>query len=141
MNGELIQYAQVNTFIAESWPVGVEWYLTSMEYRSRGIPNYGTETYKISASYPLDRAYQYWPLNSPKEYSSVFINLCDNFNENVQWINSSLPNDQVTGYTLAGIESSFLKHVYGQGSLRDQLKNNKPTGITDAQIDQLMNNY
>ena len=65
----------------------------------------------------------------------------DGFNQNVQWGNSSLPNDSVTGYTLAGIESNFLKHAYGQGSLTDQLKNNKPAGVTDAQIDLLMNSY
>ncbi len=141
MNLGIIQYGQINDFIAESWPVAVEWYITSLEYRSRGIANYGTETFSIHASYPLDRAYQYWPLNSSREYSFVFINLCDNFNENIQWGNSSLPNDQVVGYILAGIESNFLKQVYGQTSLRDQLKNNKPAGVTDAQIDLLMNNY
>ena len=141
MNGEFIQYWQVNTFIAESWPVGVEWYLTSMEYRSRGIADYGTETYKITASYPLDRAYQLWTKSINPDYTSVFIDLVDGFNQNVQWGNSSLPNDSVTGYTLAGIESNFLKHAYGQGSLTDQLKNNKPAGVTDAQIDLLMNSY
>jgi hypothetical protein len=56
-----------------------------MEYRGRGIANYGTETYLITGiSYPLNGAYQYWPINSPKEYSSVFIDLVDDFNQNQQ---------------------------------------------------------
>ncbi|MBC7450144.1 MAG: hypothetical protein H7259_01500 [Cytophagales bacterium] len=148
MNQGIIQYSQVNTFIAESWPVAVEWFLTSKEYRSRGILNYGRENYHISASYPLDRAYQYWPLNSNKDYSSVFIDLVDDFNQNQQtyFDNSTLQykqgiNDPVKGYKLADIEGTFLKHVYGQGSLREQLKKNKPTGVTDTQIDLLMDNF
>jgi hypothetical protein len=47
----------------------------------------------------------------------------------------------VTGYTMSGIEGGFLKHVYGYNSLRSQLKANKPFGITDAQIDELMNQF
>jgi len=148
MNGEFIQYWQVNTFIAESWPVAVEWYNTGMEYRSRGIANYGTETYDISASYPLsyplDRAYQYWPLNSNREYSCVFIDLVDNFNQNnAFFINhgTSVIDDQVMNYSLAQIESTFLKYVYGQSSLTEKLKNNKPSGVTDVQIDLLMKNF
>ncbi len=141
MNAGIIQYSQVNTFIAESWPVAVEWFITSLEYRSRGIVNYGTENFSIPASYPLDRAYQYWTKSTSADYTPIFIDLVDGFNQSTFYMSSMTPNDQVTGYTLAGIESNFLKHVYGRSSLTDELKNHKPTGITNVQIDLLMNNY
>ena len=144
MNFGAIQYFQVNTFIAESWPVAVEWYLTSMEYRSRGITNYGTETYDIQASYPLDRAYQYWSKSISPEYSCIFIDLVDGYNQNGVFFvrkGTSTVEDQVTGYNLAKIESDFLKHVYGQASLKEELKKNKPLGVTDTQIDLLLNNF
>jgi hypothetical protein len=144
MNAGLIQYSQVNTFIAESWPVAVEWFITSIEYRSRGIANYGSDNYSISASYPLDRAYQYWQKTNSPNYTSVFIDLVDNYNQyNFNFIpyGKSTVNDQVTGYSLSGIESTFLKHVYGLSSLKSNLKNHKPSGITDSQIDLLINSF
>jgi hypothetical protein len=49
--------------------------------------------------------------------------------------------DNVSGYTIVGIESTFLKHVYGLSSLRSQLKANKPASVTDAQIDQLIDQF
>lgn len=146
-----IQFSQVGDEIAESWPVAVEWFITSMEYREKGIANYGRENYLnitsrggAYASYPLDRAYQYWPMDSQRQYSSVFIDLVDNFNQNGFFFlnhGTSQLNDPVSGYTLQGIESTFLKHVYGLSSLREQCKKNKPSGVTDSQIDILLNNF
>ena len=139
MNAVYIQYSQVTTFIAESWPVAVEWFLTQMEYRERGIANYGTESYRITASFPLDGGYQFWDRGISTNYTPIFIDLVDNFNQSS--LNSTLPNDNVSGYTLANIESTFLKNVYGLSSLRTALKNNKPAGVTDAQIDLLLSSY
>ena len=53
----------------------------------------------------------------------------------------NIVNDQVSGYTLANIESEMLKHIYGHSSLGDQLKAHKSTGVTDAQIDLLISHY
>jgi len=139
MNLGPVQFFQVSANIRESWAVGVEWRITSLEYRSRGIANYGTENYEISASYPLDRAYQYWTRNLNATYTPLFIDLLDNFNQSSG--DSSLPNDPITGYTLLGIESTFLKHTYGLSSLSNNLKAHKPAGITDAQIDLFISNY
>lgn len=148
MNGGPIQYIQVSNIIRESWPVAVEWYLTSLEYRSRGVPDYGKETYSIQASYPLDRGYQYWQKSSNPEYTSLFIELVDGYNQNQETYfdrNTLLSykgiNDPVAGYNLAIIESTFLKNCYGISSLSNLLKNNKPSGVTDGQIDILMSNF
>jgi len=151
MNASYVQYLQVDETIAESWPVAVEWFITSMGYRERGITDYGKENYVNStkrgyyASFPLHRSYQYWPLNSKnREYSSVFIDLFDNFNQKgVYFIDfgTSIINDNVSGYTFAGIESTFLKHSYGISSLKAQCKTYKPNGVSDFQLDLLFNNF
>lgn len=146
----IIQFSQVDDAIAESWPVAVEWFITSMEYRERGIGDYGTATYenltnrrdsqgsRLRASYPLDRAYQDWRKNTQgyiNEYSPVFIDLVDEVNQSNLFNGRTI--DLVSGYTIRGIESTFLKHVYGLSSLKEQCKKNKPSGVTDGQIDQL----
>lgn len=142
MNAGLVQYSQVSSSIRESWPVAVEWHITSMEYRERGISDYGRETYEnILASYPLHRGYQLWNKGVRENYSSIFIDLVDDFNQNLGFADNTLPNDNVTGYSLTSIESTFLKHVYGISSLKIELKKNKPNGVTDDQIDVLLNSF
>jgi hypothetical protein len=47
----------------------------------------------------------------------------------------------VTGYTLSYIQSNVLGHSYGLSSLRDRLKNQKPSGVTDDQIDTNLKYY
>lgn len=150
MNAGVIQYSQMDNIIRESWPVAVEWFITGMEYRERGVVstsattfNYGDWNYNPSSppQYPNQQAYQYWTKSTDPEYTSLFINIIDNVNDVNIWGLSGSPNDNVTGYTLANIQLSFLKHVYGLSSLRTQLKANKPVAVTDAQIDQLINAY
>ena len=131
MNGGIIQYSQVSTFIIESWPVAVEWFITSKEYKERGIPDYGGPFYQVGASYPIDRGHQDWKRDTPgynNDYSPVFIDLVDNFDQFDYYPGS--PDDIITGYTLAGIESTFLKHVYGRSSLTRELSNNWPSGAS-----------
>lgn len=47
----------------------------------------------------------------------------------------SRPRDITSGYNLSLIQSNVLGHSYGLSSLRDRLKSQKPSGVTDAQID------
>jgi hypothetical protein len=143
MNLSYIQYGQVGTNIQESWAVAVEWFITQKEYRERGISDYSGPSYNVGASYPTNWGHQNWhPGGSLNNYSCVFIDLIDNFNQSTISINGQVGLvDNITGYTMSGIESGFLKHVYGYSSLRDQLKANKPNGVTDAQIDEMMNQY
>ena len=123
------------------------------EYKDRGISDYGGPQYNgespfndpnqtiPSLGFPNLRGRQDWRIGiGNQDYSSVFIDIVDNFNQFGQYPTPSLI-DNVTGYTLPGIEENFLKHVYGLSSLRDQLKANKPSGVTDAQIDQLINQF
>ncbi|MBB6370325.1 hypothetical protein [Chryseobacterium shigense] len=148
MNAGAVQYSQVNSMFQESWPCAVEWFITGIEYRERGIPNYGTPTYNPAnpPGFPNQFGYQNWNSAISSDYTSLFINVVDNFNEFGQsLVPNSSPvgtiNDQVTGYTLATIETNFLKYCYGLNSLSTQLKANKPTGVTDPQIDLLLSFY
>jgi len=58
MNIGDIQLAfSVNAIIRESWPVAIELYITQMEYRERGIPNYGATDDITSEGFPSRRGY------------------------------------------------------------------------------------
>ena len=94
-------------------------------------------------SYPIVKAFQYWDRNFSTDYTSLFIDLVDNYNQRPEYIfiSASSPDDNVTGYTLPLMESSFMKHVYGLTSLDRYLKENKPAGVTDAQISTLLSFY
>jgi len=145
MNSGLIQYIQVSTLIRESWPIAVEWWLTKLEYKNtRGIINYGDYNFSTPVQYPNRYAYQYWNKSiSSVDYTTMFINLFDNHNELNQWYGGiqGTINDLVQDYTFSGIESNILVHSYGNTSLTNNLKNFKPNGVTNEQIDILMQYY
>lgn len=45
------------------------------------------------------------------------------------------PFDQVGGYTMGNVENNIVKHSYGLTSLKENLKNNLPLGLTSRHID------
>ncbi len=145
--GGLVNYIGVSSFIRESWAVSVEWMVTQMEYREKGIANYGDSFYSPvnPPSYPNQYGYQFWNNNiNDQNYTPVFIDLVDNFNQfgiSLNPYNASNVSDNVIGYTLADIETNLLKDVVGVNSLREKLKLGLPTGITDSDIDILTSSY
>lgn len=142
MNAGLIQFSQVSDVIVESWAVAVQWHVTSLEYRERGIPDFADPFYTNTRIARLIQAFQFWPnrVTETRPYTSLFIDIVDNHNQAGRFGGTSI-TDNLQGYRLANIESGFLKHVYGLSSLRERLKANKPLGVTDAQIDELINQY
>ena len=117
-----------------------------MEYKNtRGIANYGDWNYGIDVGFPNRYAYQYWELSDDSSYTSLFINLLDDYNEFNQLFSGVLKvgtvNDQVSGYKLADLETKVLPNVYWLNNLAAHLKLNKPNGVTDAQIDELLIYY
>ena len=146
MNAPPIQYWQVTGQLQESWAVAIEWYLSHIEYRERGITNYGKEDYSVITGFPNQFAYQYWNnKNFSKKYTSIYIDIVDNYNQlNVifpGYISQGAVDDQVTGYSLPFIESNLLKHVYGINSLSHELIDNLPSGITEAQVNLLLSHF
>jgi len=45
------------------------------------------------------------------------------------------PYDEISGYTMARIESKILPYAKGKWTLKEKIKSNKPQGITDKHID------
>lgn len=141
-----LAFFDVNFTIVESWASFVEWHLTLLEYTQLGHTQGTLDNWRQSHWL----AYQAWPydgvgssdLDGEKEYSSLFIDLVDNYNQSsanfVKADGTSVryPNDTVTGYTPATLVW-MLGNIYSMNGVKQTLKNNKPTGVTDTQIDNL----
>lgn len=141
-------YATVSDFIAESWPVAVEHFLTQKEYKSRGISNYAEFNYsQPGLNYPLNSSFQYWRGNEGTYwyYSPLFIDLIDTYNQQnfATLLPFQLPyiNENISGYTMGQIESSIIPAIFDHNSCRILLKQNKPNGITDSMIDNFIGRY
>jgi hypothetical protein len=81
-----------------------------------------------------------WPLTAgDKAYSPLFIDLNNNVNQYLLY-GGNRPNDKVTSYTMSALNKILLKS-YGLTSLKQEVKNAKPLGVTDADIDLLFKKY
>ncbi len=129
-----IKYWQVSKIIYESWADAVEWALTHQEYNELGL------IYSRNPVNNLNR--QDWPYTGiSQEYSSLFIDLNDNYNQSKNNKGSKkYPNDNVTGYSMSKL-SSIVAKSYGLTSLKRNLKANKPYRVTDSQINELFKRY
>lgn len=144
-------YAWVSGLIQESWCTGVEWWLTRIEYQGLGELNYSNWNYNPTPTpqiQPIRFGYQNWETAVSANTTSLFINLVDDFNEIGQNLRapttpaiSGSVDDRVTGYNLATIQSNYLKDCYNQSSLSTNLRDNRPTGVTLAQVNLLLGFY
>lgn len=82
---------------------------------------------------------------SGDKYTILYINIVNNLNENGLTFSSNLSigsvNDEVSGYTIAQIETSLLPIAINLNTLSWRLKSIKPLCVTDADIDNLLLNY
>ena len=53
----------------------------------------------------------------------------------------NLPNDVISGFTMAQIETDMLKHKYGLSNYVNEVKSHKPSYISNRTIDIYMNYY
>lgn len=143
-----LEFLFINGVLRESWAVGVEWWLTKLEYKNtRGIFNYGDADYSISVQYPHYYSYQYWNKNlfdKADKYTSLFVNLVDGVNEYNQsygFGGTGTVFDEVKNYKLNEIEGIALGNSYNLDHLTKELKLFKPNGVTNQQIDLLMSHY
>ena len=124
-----IQFWQVMNLIVESWARACQWKITELEYGNSPSPVPG----------PI----QNWFYDQDPDfnnYSPLFIDLEDAFNQNPNNI-ANRPRDITSGYNLSLIQSNVLDHSYGISSLTDRLKSQKPSGVTDAQIDENLQHF
>lgn len=141
-----IQFWQTSKVIYESWATCVEWAFTNDEYHRLG------NVYNVTAArhYNHETGRQLWrKSNSNWEYSPIFIDLIDDFNQRNGGTyfgislagSTNFPNDNITGYTLSYINYHILRDSYGLSSLRDAVKSHKSTGVTDSNVDDLFALY
>ena len=132
-------YRNTDAMVKESWAIGVAWSFYRLKY-----PDLVTDE---AASYQEIRLQ-----NCPdgidvvnwgeRKYTPLVIDLIDNYNQRfrVDPGNLDYPIDNVTGYTIRNIEDALV-NKRTMNDWRDALKINKPTGVTNAQIDELFLNY
>lgn len=134
----IAQYWQTSKLVYESWARVVEWTLTNDEYHTLG------SIYSNNAAlyYNQENGRQRWTKigNSNWEYSPIFIDLIDNFNQSI-FYGSSHPNDNITGYSLQYIQNNILDDSYGLSSLYNSVKNHKISGVSDTDVDNLFSLY
>lgn len=141
MRAGVVQFSQVSETIRESWAIGVEWYITQLEYKERGIPNYGDASYNVNVNYPTRYGFQFWNRKRSESLTSLFIDLVDVNNQKGQKFGSfttGTVDDRVYGFTLREIESQVLRDSYGLSSLGSSLKNHKSPEVSAANIDLFM---
>ncbi len=120
-------FRNTQDMVQESWAVGVAWSFEKLRY-----------------TYPLD--WQSVTLNwistdGEKQYTPLVIDLVDSTNQRaVSGGNLAYPIDNVSGFTIRKIEDG-LKNKRTMTDWRDQLKTTKPSGVTNAQLDELFLNY
>jgi len=131
MFGNEINFLTVNDVLVESWANAMAYYIVHLEYS-----DYGYKTEFVSD-------WQVWPFkNFSNEYSPLFIDLIDDYNQRAVLGARSdgfeYANDSVKSYDLATLNTILIKS-HGLESLSSNLKKQKPTGVTDSQIDNLIN--
>lgn len=157
LNNNLIAFASVASIIKESWAVAVEWWLTGLEYKSRGIQNYGEWNYHVPGLvFPNDQGYQYWNRDiHSREYTTLFINCIDTFNEAGRVFFGSQPTGSVTDmiggnvhphfstspYTIQDLEGLVIKYAVDLTTTSNSLKAHKPANVTNNMIDLLISVY
>jgi len=122
-----IQFLQVKDVVVESWAVAFSYYITRKTYSDYGYNYYGNYVYQNWPSFPTTEHY----------YSPLFIDLIDDYNQH--FVDGYyVYDDNISGFNLAQLSNALLKS-YGLVSLSANLKINKPSNVTDVQIDNLIN--
>ncbi len=110
---EEILFRPGNRRVLESWAEGVEWWFAINKYRTlSGNPNWGYNN-SINPNSLLITNYQERRTDASRSendliYTSIVVDLIDNFNQQVEWNDSqNRPNDQVSGYTIQQIEEAL----------------------------------
>ena len=129
--------------IPESWAKAVEWRLTNIEYNELGKVDRLNNLH--ARGFNHEAGSQTWFKQISKDeiweyYTPLFIDLFDANNQGSSR-STTRPNDVVAGYTFGVLEEDVLRRTFGFSSLKERLKLFKPAGVTDAQIDELVDFY
>ncbi len=131
-------FRNTDNMVQESWAVGVAWAFDRLRYSNpMHLQNLRLQNAPLIGGIRFDVVN--W---GERQYTPVVIDLIDNENQRITWGsgNTDFPVDSVSGYTIRTIEDALVQKRT-MNTWRDQLKNNKPTGVTNARLDQLFLNY
>ncbi|WP_430967360.1 hypothetical protein [Spongiimicrobium sp. 2-473A-2-J] len=115
--------------LMESWAEGVETIITNARY-DRYNSNYFNDLNNIGWNDWRQRV----QVKDMNEYTPIVIDLIDRFNQNTR--NTRWPVDNVSGYSLRQIQAA-LDNSRSPSTWRNKLNNNRPPGVTTAELNQL----
>jgi hypothetical protein len=156
-------YSRKKATLAESWAMGVEWFLTNSVYgslaASQGVP---WTNYERPDQATQPKPINYWLYydngitvgnNRDDYYTPLFIDLMDYENQSKTWpqtnsVNgviynpSSFPPDDIAnGFTLGFLESKLTINTTSWVGLKNTLISTNPTSSSTASIQYLFDNY
>lgn len=140
----LLDFLQVDEIIVESWAEAVEWHINNVEYDDLNYVDYGLESRNNWSTVVSGKNYwcehkQYWAAGGGN-YTPLFVDMVDNYDQkNLKSI--TLPGDDISGHTLGGIESGFLKNVYNIEGLRTRILSSSLTIGTDTEVNTYFDYY
>jgi len=120
-------FYKVDDRVVESYAVGVAYVFSAQVYSARQIPNRDWQQLKYS---DLTGHYE-------SKYTPLVIDLMDDFNQRSK--GEKYPNDNVSGYTIAQIETA-MKGAKTLEKWRDNLRD-KYDNPTEGYLEELFNNY
>jgi len=127
------RHAGMNHFIGseirmkETYSETIEWELTGNFYRER-FPNY-----------IFENNYQFRTPTNNSTYTSLMVDLIDNFNQRLVFNNTIFPNDRVNSYTIKQIEDKVMDNKTFF-SFKNALFNDY-SNPTESNLDELFNNW
>jgi len=139
MDVDIFSFIFIKSIIQESWATAVEWAITNNEYKRLGY-------------YLNHRNQQYWGLlktdysknMSFMNYSPIFIDLIDNFNQRTLYSgvfqNYEFPDDNVTGFTIAELRG-VLRKTFSIADLKKNVKALRTDPTILSNIDKLFETY
>lgn len=125
----------------ESWAVGVAWVFEILKY-----PNPIDLQNLMLQNAPLINGVRFDVINwGERQYTPLVIDLIDDINQRANQKsnnggNADFPIDNVSSYNIRTIEDALNTRITME-AWRDALKNSKPSGISNAQVDELFSNY
>jgi hypothetical protein len=133
-------YRNCKVMVLESYALGVEWSFARVKYSTSAVRNY--QNLRLQNA-PVDpNGVRFDIVNwGERKYTPLVIDLIDNYNQRTNnGGNIDFPVDNVANYTIRTVEDALVNAIT-MNIWRDQLKTDKPSGVTDAQLDELFLNY
>lgn len=129
-------YDKVKDYIRDSWAEFASWVIIEKMYKKLNIKN-DSKPYK-DLILPFQN--QTWNCISDPKYSPLFIDLYDNFNQ--KDISSVYANDNVSDYSISSLDENLtrFKNISDIEIFLNN-KNNRPNGVKDSDINNLLNFY